>query len=90
MAEETHSALVNFLSDPATLVGLGVVAAGTAYYLSSRTTPFSPPVPLGNQTSEVPVSLSPHTHTLRANLYPESPVVAADTVCAFYPKLATY
>jgi long-chain acyl-CoA synthetase len=54
MAEETHSALVNFLSDPATLVGLGVVAAGTAYYLSSRTTPFSPPVPLGNQTSEVP------------------------------------
>ena len=51
------SALVNFLSDPATLVGLGVVAAGTAYYLSSRVTPFVPPVPLANQTSEVPVSL---------------------------------
>lgn len=61
MADDSHSALVNFLSDPATLVGLGVVAVGTAYYLSSRTTPFSPPVPLGNQTSVIPVSLPPHT-----------------------------
>ena len=50
------SALVNFLSDPATLIGLGVVAAGAAYYLSSRATPVVPPVPLGNQSSEVPVS----------------------------------
>ena len=57
MAES--SALVNFLSDPATLVGLGVVAAGAAYYLSSRATPIVPPVPLGNQTSEIPVSLLP-------------------------------
>ena len=61
MAEESHSALVGFLSDPATLVGLGVVAAGTAYYLSSRAAPFVPPVPLDNQTTEVPVSLLPHT-----------------------------
>lgn len=57
MAES--SALVNFLSDPATLVGLGVVAAGAAYYLSSRATPVPPPVPLSNQSTEVPVS-SPH------------------------------
>ena len=56
MAEE--SALVSFLSDPATLVGLGVVAAGAAYYLSSRATPFAPPVPLGNQTVEIPVRSS--------------------------------
>ena len=63
MAEETHSTLVNFLSDPATLVGLGVVAAGAAYYLSHRTTPFSPPVPLGNQSLEVPVSYSTYTYT---------------------------
>lgn len=54
MAES--SALVNFLSDPATLVGLGVVAAGAAYYLSSRATPVVPPVSLSNQSCEVPVS----------------------------------
>lgn len=54
MAED-GSALVNFLSDPATLVGLGVVAAGAAYYLSSRVSPFVPPIPLTNQSSEIPV-----------------------------------
>ena len=54
MAES--SALVNFLSDPATLIGLGVVAAGAAYYLSSQPRPKPPPIPLDNQTSEIPVS----------------------------------
>lgn len=58
MAETSGSALVNFLSDPATLVGLGVVAAGAAYYLSSRATPIVPPVPLSNQSLEIPVRFS--------------------------------
>ena len=56
MADTGSSALVNFLSDPATLIGLGMVAAGAAYYLASRTTPVSPPVPLSNQSTEMPVS----------------------------------
>ena len=61
MAES--SALVNFISDPATLIALGVVAAGAAYYLSSQPRPTPLPVPLDNQTSEVPVShfTSPHS-----------------------------
>ena len=53
------SYLIDFLSDPATLVGLGTVAVGAAYYLSSRPTPFLPPISLRNQLCEVPVSL-PH------------------------------
>ena len=56
MADTGDSALVSFLSDPATLIGLGMVAAGAAYYLASRTAPVSPPVPLGNQSTEIPVS----------------------------------
>lgn len=52
------NSLVNFLSDPATLVSLGVIAAGTAYYLSTRPTPVKPPIPLDNQSIELPVSKS--------------------------------
>lgn len=52
------NSLVNFLSDPATLVSLGVIAAGTAYYLSTRPTPVKPPIPLDNQSIELPVSSS--------------------------------
>ena len=53
-----ENSLVNFLSDPATLVSLGVIAAGTAYYLSTRPTPVKPPIPLDNQSIELPVSSS--------------------------------
>ena len=49
------NSLVNFLSDPATLVSLSVIAAGTAYYLSTRPTPVKPPIPLDNQSIELPV-----------------------------------
>lgn len=49
-------ALMSFLSDPATLVSLGVIAAGTAYYLLTRPTPVKPPIPLDNQSLELPVS----------------------------------
>ena len=52
---DSSSALMNFLSDPATLIGLGVIAAGTAYYLSTRPSPANPPVPLDNQSLELPV-----------------------------------
>ncbi len=47
--------LMGFLSDPATLVALGVVATGTAYYLATRPSPFRPPVPLDDQSFEIPV-----------------------------------
>lgn len=50
------NSLVNFLSDPATLVSLGIIAAGTAYYLSTRPTPVKPPIPLDKQSIELPVS----------------------------------
>ena len=50
------NALVTFLSDPATLVGLGVVAAGTAYYMMTRPQAQVSTVPLDNQTVELPVS----------------------------------
>ena len=49
-------ALMSFLSDPATLVSLGVIAAGTAYYLLTRPPPVKPPIPLDNQSLELPVS----------------------------------
>ena len=55
--DEGNSVLVNFLSDPATLISLGVIAAGTAYYLSTRPTPTTPPIPLDNQSLELPVRL---------------------------------
>ncbi|KAL5484650.1 hypothetical protein EMCRGX_G021180 [Ephydatia muelleri] len=47
------SSLVSLLSDPATLVGLSVVAAGAAYYVT-RPTPIRFPVPLDNQSLELP------------------------------------
>ena len=49
------SSVVSVLSDPATLVGLGAVAAGAAYYLATRPTPIRFPVPLDNQSLELPV-----------------------------------
>lgn len=57
MGEES-SALVNFLSDPATLVSLGVIAAGTAYYLSTRPAPMRTPFPIDKQSLELTVSYS--------------------------------
>ncbi|KAL5484653.1 hypothetical protein EMCRGX_G021184 [Ephydatia muelleri] len=48
------SSVVSVLSDPATLVGLGAVAAGAAYYLATRPTPIRFPVPLDNQSLELP------------------------------------
>ena len=53
---EGNSALVNFLSDPATLAALAAVAAGAAWYISSRPSPIKPPIPLDNQSIELPVS----------------------------------
>ena len=53
---EGNSALVNFLSDPATLAALAAVAAGAAWYISSRPSPVKPPIPLDNQSIELPVS----------------------------------
>ena len=50
------SPLVSLLSDPAVLVGLGLVAAGTAYYMANRPAPMKPPIPLDNQSIELPVS----------------------------------
>ena len=46
---------VSFLSDPATLAGLAAIAAGTAWYLSTRPQPPKPPVALDNQSLELPV-----------------------------------
>ena len=55
--DSSGSPLISFLSDPATLVGLGLIAAGTAYYMASRPVPVKPPLPLDNQSLEMPVSL---------------------------------
>ena len=55
---EGNSALVNFLSDPATLAALAAVAAGAAWYISSRPSPTKPPIPLDNQSIELPVSFN--------------------------------
>ena len=54
MAES--NALVNLLSDPATLIGLGVVAVGTAYYMATRPRAQNSSIPLDNQSIELPVS----------------------------------
>ena len=43
------------LSDPATLVGLGAVAAGATCYLATRPAPIHFPVALDNQSLELPV-----------------------------------
>lgn len=51
---EGNSALVNFLSDPATLTALAAVAAGAAWYISSRPSPVKPPIQLDNQSIELP------------------------------------
>lgn len=53
---EGNSALVNFLSDPATLAALAAVAAGAAWYISSRPSPVKPPIQLDHQSIELPVS----------------------------------
>ena len=59
--------LVEFLSDRTTLLALGAVAVGTAVYLSSSPTPVKPPVPLNNQSVEIPVrpcyARTPDHHT---------------------------
>ena len=57
MAEHSEqSSLGQFLSDPATLVSLGLVAAGAAYYFASRPTAMRPPYPLDSQSVKMPVS----------------------------------
>ena len=48
--------LVTFLADPSTLLALGAAAVGTAWYLSRSATPVEMPVPVDNQSLEVPVS----------------------------------
>lgn len=48
--------LVQWLSDPATLIGLGTVAALAAYYLFTRPKPLKSRIPLERQSVELPVS----------------------------------
>ena len=48
--------LVTFLADPSTLLALGAVAVGTAWYFNRSATPVETPVPIDNQSLEVPVS----------------------------------
>ena len=57
MSDESSAAsgVVSFFSDPTTLVTLGAIAAGAALYLSTRPQPFSPPIPVDNQSLEQPV-----------------------------------
>ena len=45
--------MAGFFTDPATLVGLGAVAAAAAYYVATRPTPMKPPFPLDNQSVEL-------------------------------------
>jgi len=45
--------MAEFFTDPATLIGLGAVAAATAYYVATRPTPVKPPYPLENQSVEL-------------------------------------
>ena len=47
--------LIGFLSEPTTLFALGAVAVGTALYLGNSPSPIKPPVPLDNQSVEIPV-----------------------------------
>lgn len=51
------SSLVGFLSEPSTLLALGAVAVGAAWYLNSSTEPTKPPVPLENQSLEVKINV---------------------------------
>ena len=51
--------LVQWLSDPATLIGLGTVAALAAYYLFTRPTPMKSRIPLDRQSMELPVTALP-------------------------------
>ena len=46
---------LSFLSSQSTLIGLGTVAAATAYYIASRPMPFQSLVDLDNQSIELPV-----------------------------------
>lgn len=48
--------LVQWLSDPATLIGLGTVAALAAYYLFTRPRPPKSRIPLDRQSVELPVT----------------------------------
>ena len=50
--------LVQWLSDPATLIGLGTVAALAAYYLFTRPRPLKSRIPLDRQSVELPVTAS--------------------------------
>ena len=66
---EGSSALVNFLSDPATLATLAAVAASAAWYFSSRPSPITPPIPLDNQSIQLPVSLLPLNYSYGEPIY---------------------
>lgn len=54
--KEMAEGLVQWLSDPATLIGLGTVAALAAYYLFTRPKPLKSRIPLERQSVELPVS----------------------------------
>ena len=45
--------MADFFADPATLVGLGAVAAAAVYYVATRPAPSKPPYPLDNQSVEL-------------------------------------
>ena len=45
--------MADFFTDPATLVGLGAVAAGAVYYVATRPAPMKSPYPLDNQSVEL-------------------------------------
>ena len=49
---------MQWLSDPATLIGLGTVAALAAYYLFTRPRPLKSRIPLDRQSVELPVMAS--------------------------------
>ena len=45
--------MADFFTDPATLVGLGAVAAAAVYYVATRPAAAKPPYPLDNQSVEL-------------------------------------
>ena len=49
----TKLKMADFFTDPATLVGLGTVAAAVAYYVATRPAPMKLPYPLDNQSVEL-------------------------------------
>lgn len=49
--------MADFFTDPATLVGLGAVAAAAVYYVATRPAPAKLPYPLDNQSVELLVIL---------------------------------